>query len=302
MKEIGLIGLGKIGKLLAKRLCAGGIKVTAYDISPNTAGLKKIKGMTIASSIKNVVKNISPRRTVWIMVPAGNEVDKIIKELLESGLKQRDIIIDGGNSDFRDSIRRSEYLKEKNISYLDIGTSGGTRASENGFCLMAGGDKKTYKEVKPAIELLACKGGYLYTGKSGSGHFVKMVHNAIEYGMMQSISEGFELLSKGPYQDSLELEKIARLWTEGSIIRSFLIELTADALSKDPGLLNVKGYAEDSGEARWAIREAINFDVPFESITHSLFARISSRQDESFAAKMISVLRNEFGGHNSRKK
>ncbi|RMF93322.1 MAG: decarboxylating 6-phosphogluconate dehydrogenase [Candidatus Schekmanbacteria bacterium] len=302
MEGIGIIGLGKIGKIIAKRLCKAGINVAGYDIAPDKEELEKIEGLQLNSSINDLVDSLTPQRIIWIMVPAGEEVDKIIDEILQADLTAGDIIIDGGNSDFRDSIRRAKYLKDKNIFFLDVGTSGGVKAEENGFCLMIGGEKDAFNETTSIMEALACKDGYLYTGKSGSGHFVKMVHNAIEYGMMEAIGEGFELLHNGPYKGMLDLEKIAHLWSNGSIIRSFLIELTAQALSDYPELINIEDYVEDSGEARWALREAIDYNIPFDSISHSLFKRIASRQDESFALKMISALRKKFGGHKIKEK
>jgi 6-phosphogluconate dehydrogenase len=236
---------------------------------------------------------------VWVMVPAGDPTEKTISQL--AGLMQaNDVIIDGGNSNFHDDIRRAQELKAKEIHYLDVGTSGGIWGLQAGYCLMVGGEEKIYKRLEPFFKTLAPEQGYGYMGLHGAGHYVKMIHNGIEYGLMQTYSEGFELLQKSEY--SLDLPQIAKLWNHGSVVRSWLLELAARELEKDPKLEHVKGYVEDSGEGRWTIQEAIAKNVPASVITLSLFNRFRSRQEESFGDKVLAVLRNAFGGHSVQRK
>jgi 6-phosphogluconate dehydrogenase len=300
-KQVGFVGIGKVGRGMVKRLLNHGHQVVAYDILPEAIEVTKTQGAIGVSSLEELTQSLQAQRIIWLMVPAGETVDNIINDLLNAGLNADDIIIDGGNSNYLDTIRRATALREKGVLYFDVGTSGGIHCVESGFSLTVGGPELAYDKIKPILESLAQYEGYKYIGPSGSGHFVKMVHNAIEYGFMQAMGEGFELLEKGPYKD-LDLRDIAHVWNHGSIIRSFLLGLIELSLEKDPRLMKVSDYIEDTGEGRWALQEAIKFDVPFDTIAHALFARMRSRQDESFAAKVVSALRHEFGGHEIKRK
>lgn len=300
-KQIGFVGLGKVGQGMVKRLLDHGHQVIAYDLKPEAIEVTKTQGAIGVSSLEELTQRLQRQRIIWLMVPAGETVDNIIKELLNVGLNADDIIIDGGNSNYHDTVRRAAALRERGVLYFDVGTSGGIHCVKSGFSLTVGGPDFAYDKIKPILESLAQSEGYVYIGPSGSGHFVKMVHNAIEYGIMQAIGEGFELLEKGPYKE-LNLREIAHVWNHGSIIRSFLIESIERALEKDFRLVNVADYIGDTGEGRWALQEAIKFDVPFDTIAHALFARMRSQQDESFAAKVVSALRYEFGGHEIKRK
>lgn len=300
-RQIGFVGIGKIGKGMVKRLLDHGYEVVVYDIFPEAVDAVKAQGAIGVSSLEELINSLQPQRIIWLMVPAGNPVDKIINELINIGPYVDDIIIDGGNSNYHDTIRRATALQARGVLYLDVGTSGGMHGAEVGFSLTVGGQMSAYEIIKPILESLAGPERYAYVGPSGSGHFVKMVHNAIEYGIMQAMGEGFELLANGPYE-SLDLKNVAHVWNHGSIIRSFLMELAERAFEKDPRLIKVADYAEDTGEGRWALQEAINFNIPFDTIAHALFARMRSRQDESFAIKVVSALRHEFGGHEIKRK
>jgi 6-phosphogluconate dehydrogenase len=300
-KQIGFVGLGKVGQGMVNRLLDHGHQVIAYDLKPEAIEVTKTQGAIGVSSLEELTQRLQPQRIIWLMVPAGEMVDNIIKELLNVGLNADDIIIDGGNSNYHDTVRRAAALKERGVLYFDVGTSGGIHCVKSGFSLIVGGPDFAYDKIKPILESLAQSEGYIYIGPSGSGHFVKMVHNAIEYGIMQAIGEGFELLEKGPYKE-LDLKAIAHVWNHGSIIRSFLLELIERPLEKDPRLMKVADHIGDTGEGRWALQEAIKFDVPFDTIAHALFSRMRSRQKESFAAKVVSVLRHEFGGHEIERK
>ncbi len=297
--EIGFIGLGKMGMNMVQRLVRGKHHVLAYDRSPEPIREAEKCGAVGAHSPEDLIQKLASPRTVWMMVPAGDPTEKVIGQL--AGLmKANDVIIDGGNSNFHDDVRRAEELKARGIHYLDVGTSGGIWGLKAGYCLMIGGEEKIYKRLEPIFKALAPEQGYGYMGTHGAGHYVKMIHNGIEYGLMQAYAEGFELLQKSEYP--LDLPKIAKLWNHGSVVRSWLLELAASALEKDPKLEQVKGYVEDSGEGRWTIQEAMAKNVPAPVITLSLFARFRSRQGESFADKMLAVLRNAFGGHAIQRK
>jgi 6-phosphogluconate dehydrogenase len=252
------------------------------------------KGATAASSIEELVKKLPERKIIWLMVPSGKPVDENI-DVLKNLLKTNDIIIDGGNSFWKDSQVRSQKLSEKGIHYIDCGTSGGVWGLKNGYCLMYGGDKEATTYVESIFKSLAPENGYVYCGQSGTGHLVKMVHNGIEYGMMQSYAEGFEILEKSPY--NINLTKVAEAWRYGSVIRSWLLELAVNAFKDDPKLEHLKDYVQDSGEGRWTVQTAMDFEVPAHVITSSLYTRFQSRQDESFAMKVLAALRNQFGGH-----
>jgi len=293
--EIGFFGLGRMGGNMVERLVKGGHRVVAGNRSPEPVKAALAKGAVAAFTPKELVGWLTTKpRVVWVMVPSGDATEAMLKEfagLLSPG----DILVDGGNSNFRDSQRRSKELAEKGLLFLDAGTSGGIWGLKLGYCMMLGGPESAFKQIEPAIATLAPKDGYLYCGPSGAGHFVKMVHNGIEYGMMQSYAEGFELLKASGFP--LELSKVSHLWNQGSVVRSWLLELAEDAFSHDPDLAKIKGYVADSGEGRWTVMEGIEHGVPMDSLAHALFARFRSRQDDSFAMKVLAALRNEFGGH-----
>jgi len=251
-------------------------------------------GATGATSFADLVKKLRAPRAIWVMVPAGAPVEETVQILL-AHVEPGDIVIDGGNSNFKDSTRRAEFLKAKGIHFLDAGTSGGIWGLTVGYCLMVGGDRAAFEWIEPILKTLAPEDGYLYTGRSGSGHFTKMVHNGIEYGMMQAYAEGFEILNASGF--NLDLARIAGLWNHGSVVRSWLLELAQSALEKDPGLTGIEAYVEDSGEGRWTVIQAIDTNVPAPVITLSLMERFRSRQKDSFGHRLLAALRNEFGGH-----
>ncbi len=293
--EIGLYGLGRMGGNMVRRLVRSGEhRVVAGNRSSGPVDQAIQDGAEGAYSMEELVEKLSSPRTIWTMVPAGDVTEQALlkfADLMDDG----DILIDGGNSYFRDSIRRAEMLKERNIRFMDAGTSGGVWGLQVGYCLMVGGDSSAYEHVEPALKTLAPENGYAYLGDAGAGHFTKMVHNGVEYGMMQSYAEGFEILEKSQYD--FDLRAISSLWNQGSVVRSWLLELAESAFERDGHLESVRGYAEDSGEGRWTVIEAINEGVPAATIAGSLFARFVSRQDDSFAMKVIAALRGEFGGH-----
>jgi 6-phosphogluconate dehydrogenase len=272
--------------------------VVSYDRSPEAIQHVVDKGALGAHSLADFIKQLSPPRAIWLMVPSGDPVDQTIDQL-RPNLTKGDVIIDGGNSNYKDSIRRAEKLKQQGFHFVDAGTSGGIWGLQVGYCMMVGGDKEIVERLVPIFKTLAPKDGYLHAGPSGAGHFVKMIHNGVEYGMMQAYGEGFELLNASQFD--LDLGKIAHLWNQGSVVRSWLLELCESAFAKDPQLSSIKGYVEDSGEGRWTVEEAIDRNVPAPVLTLSLFARFGSRQDDSFAAKVTAALRNEFGGHAIKK-
>ena len=296
--ELGMIGLGRMGANMTERLVLGGHRVVSYDRSPEAIQHVVDKGALGAHSLADFIKQLSPPRAIWLMVPSGDPVDQTIDQL-RPNLPEGDVIIDGGNSNYKDSIRRAEKLKQQGFHFVDAGTSGGIWGLQVGYCMMVGGDKEIVERLAPIFKTLAPKDGYLHAGPSGAGHFVKMIHNGVEYGMMQAYGEGFELLNASQFD--LDLGKIAHLWNQGSVVRSWLLELCESAFAKDPRLSSIKGYVEDSGEGRWTVEEAIDRSVPAPVLTLSLFARFASRQDDSFAAKVIAALRNEFGGHAVKK-
>ena len=292
--QLGMIGLGRMGANMTTRLIRGGHTMVAYDRDPAAVERSVGDGATGASSLRDLVSKLSAPRAVWIMVPAGDPTDSTIGELL--GLLQPgDVIIDGGNSRWTDSKQRYLRCKDKGVSFVDAGTSGGVWGLANGYCLMVGGDDDAVKRVEPIFLTLAPKDGYAHVGPSGAGHFSKMVHNGIEYGMLAAYGEGFEILEKSEYK--YDLHQLASIWRYGSVVRSWLLELLELALKGDPQLSKVKGWVADSGEGRWTVQAAIDEDVPAPVITASLMSRFVSRQDESFSAKIIAALRNEFGGH-----
>ena len=299
--EIGIIGLGKMGLGITKRLISNDHKVFGYDTGWNEEMYAK-EGLLYSNSIDDVISKLpaSEPKILWIMVPSGIPTEKTINNL-EQSLNKGDIIIDGGNSYYKESIKRSEKLMNKGINFLDSGTSGGVWGEEEGYCLMVGGNKDIYNYCEPIFHSLASNNkGAGYMGKSGSGHFVKMIHNGIEYGMMQSMAEGFEILhAKKDF--NLDLRKISELWRHGSVVRSWLLDLMNNSLEDDPELSGVAPYVEDSGEGRWTVKESIDLDVPAHAITSSLYSRFYSRNKDSFGFKVLATLRNQFGGHKIKK-
>lgn len=292
--ELGMVGLGRMGANMTERLVRGGHKVVSYDRNPEAIQRVVDIGATGAHSLADFVNQLSLPRAIWLMVPSGDPVDQTLEQLLPS-LAKGDILIDGGNSNYKDSIRRAEKLTANGLHYVDAGTSGGIWGLANGYCMMVGGEKAIVDRLEPVFTTLAPKDGYLHVGPNGAGHFVKMIHNGIEYGMLQAYGEGFELLKASQFD--LDLQKISHLWNQGSVVRSWLLELAESAFEKDPKLDGIRGYVDDSGEGRWTVQEAIERSVPTPVLMLSLFARFASRQDESFSAKVIAALRNEFGGH-----
>jgi 6-phosphogluconate dehydrogenase len=284
--KLGMVGLGRMGGNMVERLRQGGHEVESYA---RTAPERT------ADSLVELAMRLEQPRVVWLMIPAGDPTEKAFQTLLPLA-EDGDILLDGGNSNFRDSIRRAEQAKAKGVSYLDVGVSGGIWGLAEGYCIMAGGDEAAFRAVEPAFATLAPEDGYAHVGPAGAGHFVKMVHNGIEYGLMEAYAEGFELLQGIP-DFELDLQQIAALWQHGSVVRSWLLELLDRALQADPGLQEIRGFVQDSGEGRWTVHEALDAAVPVPVLALSLFARFSSRQDESFAAKVNAALRNQFGGH-----
>ncbi|RLC58768.1 MAG: decarboxylating 6-phosphogluconate dehydrogenase [Chloroflexi bacterium] len=283
--QVGMIGLGRMGANMAERLRRGGHEVIGYDRNQEVSDV---------GSLSELVERLKPPRAAWVMVPAGDPTEKTVQEL--AGLLDKgDLIIDGGNSNFRDSMRRAGELEEQGLLFVDAGTSGGIWGLEIGYCLMVGGSDEAFKRIEPGLKTLAPRDGYAHVGPAGAGHFTKMVHNGIEYAMLQSYAEGFEIMQASQFD--LDLHQLAALWNHGSVVRSWLLELAESAFDKDPDLSQIRGYVEDSGEGRWTVFEAINENVPAPAIAASLFARFASRQEDSFAMKVIAALRNEFGGH-----
>jgi len=293
--QLAMIGLGRMGGNMVERLVQGGHELIVYDSSAAAVKTHVGKGVKTAKDLADVAKQLAPRRVVWVMVPAGAPVESTIEQLVPH-LTRGDIVIDGGNSNFRDSQRRAETLKTQGIEFVDVGTSGGIWGLTVGYCLMIGASPAAFRHCEPIFRTLAPPEGYAHVGPCGAGHYVKMVHNGIEYGLLQAYAEGYEILHAS--QDfTLHLGKIAKLWNHGSVVRSWLNELAERAFSRDDQLTAIRGYVEDSGEGRWTVEEAMRLDVPAPVITLSLLARFRSRQEESFGAKVIAALRNEFGGH-----
>jgi 6-phosphogluconate dehydrogenase len=293
--ELGFIGLGRMGANMVERLLRGKHRVVAYNRTPEKTKDIMKKGAEGAFALHELAAKLAKPRVIWLMVPAGEATQGMINELVPL-LSPGDIIVDGGNSKYSDSVTRYGALKAKGLHFMDAGTSGGIWGLQVGYCLMVGGDPADFERLEPALGTLAPnKDGYLHCGPAGAGHFVKMIHNGIEYGMMQAYAEGFEILKASPY--NFDFAKISHLWNQGSVVRSWLLELAERAFQKDPDLSKIQGYVEDSGEGRWTVQQAIDTDVPATVITYSLFARFLSRQKESFAGKILAALRNEFGGH-----
>jgi 6-phosphogluconate dehydrogenase len=297
--RLAMIGLGRMGGNMSERLMKGGHEVVVYARKAEDVQRYVSKGAIGASGVSDVTSKLKSPRIVWIMVPAGKPVEETIASLLP-GLTKGDVIIDGGNSNYRDSMRRAADLLAKGIHFVDSGTSGGIWGLANGYCLMIGASPEAFKLCEPIFKTLAPLDGYAHMGPPGSGHYVKMIHNGIEYGMLQAYGEGYEILHASR-DFKLDLRKIAAVWNRGSVVRSWLNELAETAFEKDGELGDLRGYVEDSGEGRWTVQEAIDLDVPAPVITLSLLTRLRSRQTDSFSAKVIAALRNEFGGHAVKK-
>jgi 6-phosphogluconate dehydrogenase len=296
-----MIGLGKMGANMTSRLLRGGNNVVAFDLNEEAIQKAESEGAEGARTLSEVTEKLSAPRVVWVMVPAGKITESVIDELGEL-LSDGDTIIDGGNTMYKDDIRRAATLAEKGINYVDVGTSGGVWGLAEGYSMMIGGTTEAVSRLSPIFETLAPAAdlGWGHVGPVGAGHFVKMIHNGIEYGMMQAYAEGFEIMhAKKDF--GLDLHQVAEIWRHGSVVRSWLLDLTANALEDDQDLSDIAGYVSDSGEGRWTVFEAVDLDVPAPVITLSLQRRFSSRQDESYAAKVLSAMRNQFGGHAVKK-
>ncbi len=298
-QQIAMIGLGKMGFNLALNLKRNGVDVFAFDTDEKLRNEIAKQNIITANSFKEICNKFAAQKIIWLMVPSGETVDKVIEELLPN-LHPNDIIIDGGNSFYKDSIRRYNYLKEKQINFLDCGTSGGKEGALNGACTMIGGDENVYASIKNIFDNISVENGSLYVGKSGSGHFLKMIHNGIEYGMMQSIAEGFEVLQKSDYD--IDFEKVATLFNNGSVIRGWLMELTQNAFAKDAQLESIKGVMHSSGEGKWTLETALGMGISTPVIALSVMMRYRSQMEDTFSGKIVAALRNEFGGHAVEKK
>jgi len=294
--QIGMVGLGRMGMNMVRRLLKGRHKVVAYNRTPDRVKEIVKEGADGAYSLDELVEKLKPPRLTWLMLPAGGPVDEHVKDL-QNLLGQGDILVDGGNSYYKDDIRHERQLTPFGIHYMDVGVSGGIWGLKIGYCLMVGGDRDVYKHLEPIFKTLAPKDGYLYCGKTGSGHFVKMIHNGIEYGMMAAYGEGFDILKASPYGKDLDFSEVAHLWNQGSVVRSWLLELAEAAFEKDDNLSSISGYVEDSGEGRWTVQQAIDTAVPAPVIASSLFQRFRSRKTDAFSDKVLAALRQEFGGH-----
>jgi len=322
--QLGMIGLGRMGANMVRRLMRGGHECFVFDLNADSVKQLESEGARGARTVEDLVEKMQKPRAVWVMVPAGDPTEKIV-DMLSKFMSGGDIVIDGGNSHFKDDVRRAKTLDEKGIRYVDVGTSGGIWGAERGYCLMVGGDKEAFDHLEPIFKTLSpgrceiartpgrenatstAEEGYLYCGPSGSGHFVKMVHNGIEYGLMQAYAEGFDIMRNAvskelpeDYRFDLNLAEIAEVWRRGSVVGSWLLDLTAMALLENPTLTNYSGFVQDSGEGRWTIQAAIEEAVPVDVLAVSLFTRFRSRQESSFAEKVLSAMRHKFGGHIER--
>jgi 6-phosphogluconate dehydrogenase len=324
--QLGMVGLGRMGANMTRRLLRGGHKVIVSDLSPEPVKQLAGEGAAASCSLEDLIGKLSPPRAAWVMVPAGGPTENTVQSLLQH-MQSGDVIIDGGNSYFKDDVRRSRICKSKGVDYIDVGTSGGVWGLERGYCMMIGGPKEAVSRLDPIFKTLApgrgdiprtpgrekmggtAEDGYIHCGPSGSGHFVKMVHNGIEYGMMQAYAEGFDIFKNATSKElpeefryDLNLADVAEVWRRGSVVSSWLLDLTAIALAESPSLSEYSGFVQDSGEGRWTIQAAIDEAVPAEVLTASLYARFRSRQEHTFAEKMLSAMRQKFGGHVEPKK
>jgi len=297
--QLGFVGLGRMGLNMVTRLTRGGHQIVAYDRSADAVAKAGAIGATGAASLDAVVTALAAPRAVWVMVPAGDPTESTVNALAER-LSAGDVIIDGGNTNFHDDVRRAERLLAKGLHYIDAGTSGGIWGLTEGYCLMVGGDADVCRRLEPVFLTLAPEHGYLRVGNHGAGHYVKMIHNGIEYGLMQAYAEGFELMHASDYQ--IDLPAVAELWHHGSVVRSWLLELTARALAEDHDLSELEGFVEDSGEGRWTLQEGIDRSVPLPTLTAALFTRFRSRESNPFAERLLAAMRNQFGGHAVKKR
>jgi 6-phosphogluconate dehydrogenase len=295
--ELAILGLGRMGGNMVRRLLGDDHRVIAYNRSPDPVREAESYGAVGAYSIDDVLENLSSPRVIWMMIPHGDPVDQMIDTLLPK-LSEGDILIDGGNSNWKRSVERSERVRAAGVNYMDVGVSGGIWGLEIGYCLMIGGDESSYRQVEPAFKTLAPLNGYLLVGPNGAGHYAKMIHNGIEYGMMQAYAEGFELMDASPYD--YDLNAVSEMWNSGSVIRSWLLELAGRAFAEDPDMEKIRGYVEDSGEGRWTVEQAIDTAVPAPVLTLALMMRFRSRQEDSYSARVVAALRREFGGHSVR--
>jgi 6-phosphogluconate dehydrogenase len=289
-----MVGLGRMGGNMALRLTRNGQEVLGYTIGEEDRRTAEERGTRVAGSLQELVAGLDAPRAVWLMLPAGEPTASTI-DVLSDMLEPGDLVVDGGNSNFTESVRRAAQLDARRIAFVDAGVSGGIWGLDQGYCMMLGGPADAIDRLRPVLDALAPPDGWAHVGPNGSGHFVKMIHNGIEYGMLQAYGEGFEILRTSAFE--LDLEQIASVWRNGSVVRSWLLDLLAQALKREPDLASVRGYVDDSGEGRWAVLAAMDQDVPASVTALSLFARMASRQDESFSAKVIAALRREFGGH-----
>ena len=297
--QLGFIGLGKMGANMVQRLLNDGHNIVVYDRSTEAMNSLAEKGATAVNSLAEMVEKLEHPCAIWIMVPSGGPVTNTIAEL-KPLLSAGDILIDGGNSNYKDTLSRGADLKESGLHYMDVGTSGGIWGLKLGYCMMIGAETEDFQRLEPIFKTLAPENGYMHVGALGAGHYSKMIHNGIEYGMMEAYGEGFEILRASGF--NYDLGKLSNLWMNGSVIRSWLLELCGNAFARDPDLEQIRGYVEDSGEGRWTIMEAIDKNVPAPALTLALMIRFRSRQQDSFSAKVIAALRNEFGGHGVKKK
>ncbi|HEY2955121.1 MAG TPA: decarboxylating 6-phosphogluconate dehydrogenase [Candidatus Eisenbacteria bacterium] len=297
--DIGFVGLGRMGLNMTIRLARARHRVVAWNRTPDKVAEARAHGADGAASLEALVQALAPPRAIWAMIPAGKPVDDLIEALLPR-LSRGDLVVDGGNSNFRDSKRRAERLRPAGIEFVDAGVSGGIWGLELGYCMMLGGEPASIARLTPALDSLAPRDGWRHLGGAGAGHFAKMIHNGIEYGMMQAYAEGFEILKASEYR--YDLAALAHLWNQGSVVRSWLLELAERAFEKDPGLDRIRGYVEDSGEGRWTVLEAIDKSVPAPVLALSLFRRFRSRQEDAFSDRVLAALRAEFGGHAVKEK
>jgi 6-phosphogluconate dehydrogenase len=291
-----MIGLGRMGMNMARRLISGGHEVVVYNRTPDKIDSMSKEGAVPAHSPQEAVAKLDRPRVVWMMLPAGEVVERYV-DTLAGCLDKGDILIDGANSHFADDLRRARALKTRGINFLDAGVSGGVWGLQQGFCLMVGGDESVFRAVEPLLETLAPPDGFLHCGPTGAGHFLKMIHNGIEYALMEAYAEGFEILKHSDYGRAVDLGRVARLWNQGSVIRSWLLELLEQALAEDPDLESIRGVVPDSGEGRWTVIEAVKSGVPAPVIAQSLFKRFESQKTDAFSNRILAALRNRFGGH-----
>ncbi len=295
--QIAMVGLGRMGANMTKRLLQGGHEVVAFDLNEDAVRAAEADGVIGARTLEEIAQKLTAPRTVWVMVPAGDPTENTVMTLTEK-LAAGDVIIDGGNSNYKDTMRRAETIRAKGLHFVDVGTSGGVWGLKEGYSMMVGGEPDVVERLRPIFETLAPAAdlGWGHVGPSGAGHFVKMVHNGIEYGLMQAYAEGFEIM-RAKQELGLDLYQIAEIWRHGSVVRSWLLDLTANALKADPELPGIKGWVADSGEGRWTVFESIDQDVPAPVIIMSLLMRFISRQEDSYSAKLLAAMRNQFGGH-----